>query len=64
MQELKHVSLATTYEIDSTLIRKIIKMRLRVCHGGINPNKSSFEVADMESAKIQSKYTYSCKCNF
>ena len=52
VQELKHVSLATTYEIDSTFdSEKFIKMRLRVCHDGINPNKSSFEVADMESAK-------------
>ena len=51
-QELQHLSLATTYEIDESFdSEKYIKMRLRVCHDGINPNKSNFVVSDMEKAK-------------
>ncbi len=52
VKELQHVSLATTYETDNTFDSdKFIKMRLRVCHDGVNPNKSSFEVSDMEKAQ-------------
>lgn len=52
VQELQHVSLATTYEVDNTFDSdKFIKMRLRVCHDGVNPNSSNFEVADMEKAQ-------------
>lgn len=52
VQELQHVSLATTYEIDDTFdSEKFIKMRLRVCHDGVNPNKSSFNVEDLDRAK-------------
>ena len=52
VQELQHLSLATTYEVDNTFdSEKFIKMRLRVCHDGVNPNKSSFEVSDMEKAQ-------------
>jgi hypothetical protein len=51
-QELQHLSLATTYEIDESFdSEKYIKMRLRVCHDGVNPNKSAFVVSDMENAK-------------
>ena len=40
------------YETDNTFDSdKFIKMRLRVCHDGVNPNKSSFEVSDMEKAQ-------------
>lgn len=52
VQELKHISLATTYEIDDSFDSdRFIKLRLRVCHDGKNPNKSSFVVDDMENAK-------------
>jgi len=52
VKELQHLSLATTYEVDNTFDSdKYIKMRLRVCHDGVNPNKSAFEVSDMENAK-------------
>jgi hypothetical protein len=52
VKELQHLSLATTYEVDSTFDSdKFIKMSLRVCHDGVNPNKSSFKVEDMEKAK-------------
>lgn len=49
--ELKNLSLATTYEIDNTFdSEKFIKMRLRVCHDQLNPNNSYFEVEDMDRA--------------
>lgn len=52
VQELQNVSLATTYEIDDTFdSEKFIKMRLRVCHDGKNPNSSNFEVDNMEKSK-------------
>lgn len=52
MNELQHLSLATTYEVDESFdSEKFIKMRLRVCHDGVNPNKSNFIVSDMENAK-------------
>lgn len=50
--ELKHISLATTYEIDDSFDSdKFIKMRLRVCHDGKNPNNSYFELKDMKKAE-------------
>lgn len=52
VKELQNISLATTYEIDDSFDSdKFIKMRLRVCHDGVNPNRSSFKVEDMEAAK-------------
>lgn len=49
VKELQNISLATTYEIDDTFDSdKFIKMRLRVCHDGTNPNRSNFKVEDME----------------
>ena len=51
-KELQHLSLATTYEVDNTFDSdKFIKMNLRVCHDGINPNRSCFDVDNMEKAK-------------
>jgi len=52
IEDLKYLSLATTYEIDDSFdSEKFIKMRLRVCHDGVNPNKSFFKVEGMEEAK-------------
>lgn len=52
VQELQHLSLATSYEIDDNFdSEKFIKMRLRVQHDGINPNKSNFELSDIEKAQ-------------
>jgi len=49
---IEHLSLATTYEIDESFdSEKFIKMRLRVCHDGENPNGSHFELEDMERAR-------------
>ncbi len=51
-KELKYLSLATTYEVDDNFDSdKFIKMRLRVCHDGENPNKSHFKVDDMKKAE-------------
>lgn len=52
INELKHVSVATTYDLtDNFDSDKFIKMRLRVCHDGTNPNGSHFELADMTKAQ-------------
>lgn len=52
VKELQNLSLTTTYEIDNTFdSEKFIKMQLRVCHDGINPNRSSFDIENMEKAK-------------
>jgi hypothetical protein len=52
VQELQHLSLATTYEVDESFdSEKYIKMRLRVCHDGTNPNRSNFNVDNMENAQ-------------
>jgi len=51
-EEINNISLLTTYEIDETFDSdKFIKLRLRVCHDGTNPNGSSFIVENMEKAK-------------
>jgi hypothetical protein len=51
-KELKYLSLATTYEVDDSFDSdKFIKLRLRICHDGVNPNHSSFQVDSMENAK-------------
>lgn len=50
--ELKYISLATTYEIDTSFDSdKFIKLNLRVCHDGTNPNGSTFKVEDMSKAE-------------
>jgi len=50
--KFENASLAVSYEIDETFDSdKYIKMRLRVCHDGINPNSSEFNIEDMERAK-------------
>lgn len=52
VEELRILSLNTTYEIDGTFdSEKFMKVRLRVCHDGKNPNGSYFELEDMEKAK-------------
>lgn len=52
LQELKHLSLAATYEVDDSFDSdKFIKLRLRVCHEGKNPNQSYFEPENIEKAK-------------
>lgn len=52
MEELKFVSLATTYSIDESFdSERFIKMRLKICHDGINPNGSSFDVRDIKKAE-------------
>lgn len=52
LSELNNVSLAVTYDLDNTFDEsRFIKMRLRVCHDGINPNGSNFNVDDMNAAK-------------
>ena len=53
LQELKHLSLAATYEVDDSFDSdKFIKLRLRVCHEGKNPNQSYFEPENIEKPKI------------
>lgn len=48
---LEHLSLAATYEVDESFdSEKFIKMRLRICHNGENPNGSYFELEDMKRA--------------
>jgi len=52
VKELQNASLTITYEIDNSFDSdRFIKMRLRICHDGINPNSSFFEVENMEKAK-------------
>lgn len=52
MNDFENLSLATTYEIDDSFdSEKFIKMRLRVCHDGKNPNGSFFSVDTLESAR-------------
>ena len=52
LQELKHLSLAATYEVDDSFDSdKFIKLRLRVCHEGKNSNQSYFEPENIEKAK-------------
>lgn len=52
IKELKHVSVATTYDLSNDFDSdKFIKMRLRVCHDGVNPNGSHFELDDMKKAE-------------
>lgn len=49
--DLRNMSLATTYEVDDSFdSEKFIKMRLRVCHDGVNLNKSMFEVENIQRA--------------
>lgn len=46
------MSLAVTYDLDESFDSdRFIKMRLRVCHDGVNPNGSNFNINDMNAAK-------------
>ena len=50
--KFENASLVASYEIDETFDSdKYIKMRLRVCHDGVNPNKSEFNILDMEKSE-------------
>ena len=52
MNDFENLSLAATYEIDNSFdSEKFIKMRLRVCHDGKNPNGSFFSIDTIESAR-------------
>ena len=49
---MKIISLATTYEIDESFDdEKFLKLNLRICHDGKNPNGSFFNVEDFEKAE-------------
>ena len=51
MEDLKYLSLATTFEVDKSFdSERFIKMRLRICHDGENPNGSTFDIKDIEKA--------------
>ena len=52
MEDLKFVSLATTYEVDNSFdSERFKKLKLKICHDGENPNKSSFHVNDIVRAE-------------
>lgn len=52
MEKFDHASLsAIAYYDDSFDSQKFIKMRLRICHDGDNPNGSHFELDDMQKAQ-------------
>lgn len=52
LEELKFVSLATSYSIDESFdSERFIKMRLKICHDGVNPNGSNFNVRDIKKAE-------------
>lgn len=52
MEKLKNISIATTYELDDTFdSEKFIKLRIRVCHDGENPNGSHFSLENIDKAK-------------
>jgi len=51
-EKIKNVSVATKYEIDNSFdSEKFIKLRFRVMHDGLNPNKSSFGLDVIDNAK-------------
>lgn len=55
-EELTSLSLSATYEVDESFDSdKFIKLRLRVCHDGVNPNSSSFTIENMDKAKDSMK---------
>lgn len=52
LSEFNNASLAVTYNLDESFdTDRFIKMRLRVCHDGVNPNGSNFNIDDMNAAK-------------
>lgn len=52
MEKLENISIATTYELDDTFdSEKFIKLRIRVCHDGENPNGSHFSLENIDKAK-------------
>lgn len=53
MEDLKYLSLTTTYEVDDTFdSERFIKLRLKICHDGKNPNGSTFGVEDIQKAGV------------
>lgn len=49
---LSTATLPVTYELDKSFdTERFIKMRLRVCHDGVNPNGSNFNIDDMNAAQ-------------
>lgn len=52
LDEFNHVSLATTYKIDESFNDdRFIRLRLRICHSGVNLNGSNFSIQSFEKAK-------------
>ena len=52
MKSLDNLFVATTYELDESFdSEKFIKLRIRVCHDGKNPNNSNFTLENMDKAK-------------
>ncbi len=55
-KKLNNMSFGVTYEVDESFDSdKFIKMRLRVCHDGENPNRSYFEVDTLGNAEASIK---------
>jgi hypothetical protein len=51
-KDFDRAELAVFYTVDETFDSdKFIKMRLRIAHDGVNPNKSSFQIETFENAK-------------
>ena len=49
---MKHLSIPVTYEIDRSFdSSRFIKLRLRICHDGTNPNGSHFSLNGFEAAR-------------
>ena len=54
--ELKSVFLPSEFEIDESFdSKKFIKLRVKMCHDGANPNGSAFKVVNLEKAAPSSQ---------
>lgn len=52
MEDIKYLSLATTYEVDASFdSERFIKLRLKICHDGKNPNGSTFDAENIQKAE-------------
>ena len=52
MKNLDNLFVATSYDLDESFdSEKFIKLRIRVCHDGKNPNNSNFTLENMDKAK-------------
>ena len=55
--KLKNINFNVAYDVDKQFDSdKFLKLRMRVCHDGVSPNKTNFTKETMEEANAEIEY--------